>query len=153
MDTDAVNVKQLKDHTALEITNNNKVINQRMKEVVQLGQKAANNAERNANDYTDAKFNQIDNRINSSFQQLNDKIDENAKKANAGIASVAAMTNIPYVNYQKFSVGAGLGNYRNGNAIAVGMQYKLNENTHVRASTSWNSSDSAVFGGGIAIGW
>ncbi|HDX6504338.1 TPA: YadA-like family protein, partial [Escherichia coli] len=72
---------------------------------------------------------------------------------NAGIASVAAMTNIPYVNNQTFSAGVGVGNYRNGNAVAVGVQYKLNENTNIRASSSWNNTDGAVIGGGIAVGW
>ncbi|MEX6313551.1 YadA C-terminal domain-containing protein [Providencia manganoxydans] len=53
----------------------------------------------------------------------------------------------------RFSLGAGLGNYRNGNAVAVGAQYQIKENVNLRSSVSWNNSDSAVVGAGVAIGW
>ncbi|MEM7927807.1 YadA-like family protein, partial [Morganella morganii] len=52
-----------------------------------------------------------------------------------------------------FSAGMGVGNYRNGNAIAAGAQYKISDNVNVRTSVSWNNEDSAVVGGGIAVGW
>ncbi|EFO2945453.1 hypothetical protein DQ130_11520 [Escherichia coli] len=129
-------------YTDQEVTKNNGVINKNIQ-----------SAKQESFAYTDTKFNQINGKINSTFKQLNDKIEANAKKANAGIASVAAMTNIPYVNNQTFSAGVGVGNYRNGNAVAIGVQYKLNENTNIRASSSWNNTDGAVIGGGIAVGW
>ncbi|MCV1674725.1 YadA-like family protein, partial [Escherichia coli] len=129
-------------YTDQEVTKNNAVINKNIQ-----------TAKQESFSYTDYKFNQIEGQINSKFKQLNDKIEANAKKANAGIASVAAMSNIPYVNNQTFSAGVGVGNYRNGSAVAVGAQYNINENTHVRVSSSWNNTDGAVIGGGIAVGW
>lgn len=87
------------------------------------------------------------------FSQMDKKISKTAKQANSGIASVAAMSNIPYAMNTRFSLGAGLGNYRNGNAVAVGAQYQIKENVNLRSSVSWNNSDSAVVGAGIAIGW
>ncbi|WP_349335151.1 YadA C-terminal domain-containing protein [Escherichia albertii] len=129
-------------YTDQEVTKNNAVINKNIQ-----------TAKQESFSYTDYKFNQIEGQINSKFKQLDDKIEANAKKANAGIASVAAMSNIPYVNNQTFSAGVGVGNYRNGSAVAVGAQYNINENTHVRVSSSWNNTDGAVIGGGIAVGW
>ncbi|HAO0301408.1 TPA: hypothetical protein IGZ58_004693 [Escherichia coli] len=134
--------KESKIYTDQEITKNNTVINQNI-----------DRAKKESFAYTDDRFNQIDRKVNSAFKDLSDKIDSNARKANAGIASVAAMSNIPYVNNQTFSAGIGLGNYRNGNAIAVGVQYNMNEHVHLRASSSWNNTDGTVIGGGIAIGW
>lgn len=87
------------------------------------------------------------------FSQMDKKISKTAKQANSGIASVSAMSNIPYAMNTRFSLGAGLGNYRNGTAVAVGAQYQIKENVNLRSSVSWNNSDSAVVGAGVAIGW
>lgn len=107
-----------------------------------------------------AKFQQIESmhakaqaQNETRFSHMDKKISKTAKQANSGIASVAAMSNIPYAMNTRFSLGAGLGNYRNGNAVAVGAQYQIKENVNLRSSVSWNNSDSAVIGAGIAIGW
>lgn len=107
-----------------------------------------------------AKFQQLESmhmqnqaQNETRFSQMDKKISKTAKQANSGIASVAAMSNIPYAMNTRFSLGAGLGNYRNGNAVAVGAQYQIKENVNLRSSVSWNNSDSAVVGAGIAIGW
>ncbi|WP_228075387.1 YadA C-terminal domain-containing protein [Providencia alcalifaciens] len=91
--------------------------------------------------------------INSRFEQLESKINQTARDANAGIASVAAMTNIPYSTGTRFSAGLGVGNFKNGKAIAAGAQYQIKQNLNVRSSVSWNNSDSTVIGAGIAYGW
>ncbi|PHM57410.1 YadA-like family protein [Xenorhabdus hominickii] len=103
--------------------------------------------------YSEKRFNALESEMRQSVHKLDNKINRVEKRANAGIASVAAMTNIPYSNANRFSVGVGLGQYRDGSAIAVGTQAKVTENVNVRASTSWNNSDGAVFGAGVAIGW
>ncbi|HHR6036105.1 TPA: YadA-like family protein [Providencia alcalifaciens] len=90
---------------------------------------------------------------NSRFEQLESKINQTARDANAGIASVAAMTNIPYSTGTRFSAGLGVGNFKNGKAIAAGAQYQIKQNLNVRSSVSWNNSDSTVIGAGIAYGW
>ncbi|MEY0301853.1 YadA-like family protein [Providencia manganoxydans] len=98
-------------------------------------------------------FNKAQSENTAHFSQMEKKISKTTKQANSGIASVAAMSNIPYAMNTRFSLGAGLGNYRNGNAVAVGAQYQIKENVNLRSSVSWNNSDSAVVGAGVAIGW
>ncbi|MBS6212067.1 MAG: YadA-like family protein [Proteus hauseri] len=75
------------------------------------------------------------------------------KRANQGIASVAAMSNLPFTDTATFSTAIGIGNYRNATALAWGMQYRINENVKVRASTAWNETNSWVSAGGVGISW
>ncbi|WP_311751374.1 YadA C-terminal domain-containing protein [Proteus columbae] len=75
------------------------------------------------------------------------------KRANQGIASVAAMSNLPFTDNATFSTAIGIGNYRNATALAWGMQYRINENIKVRASTAWNESNSWVSAGGVGMSW
>lgn len=84
---------------------------------------------------------------------MDHKIDKADKRASAGIASVAAMANIPYVTNHTFSLGVGVGNYRDANAFATGAQYQINNSTLIRVSASWNTEDRAVVGGGVSYGW
>ncbi|HHE6467555.1 TPA: YadA-like family protein [Providencia rettgeri] len=99
------------------------------------------------------KFTNLENKFDHGIHQLDSKIDKRAQEANSGIASVAAMSNIPYATNTRFSAGIGAGNYKNGSAIAAGAQYQLKENINLRSSVSWNNSDAAVIGAGIAFGW
>lgn len=101
----------------------------------------------------EVKFKKLENKFDHGVSQLDSKIDKRAQEANAGIASVAAMSNIPYATNTRFSAGVGVGNYKNGSAIAAGAQYRLKENINLRSSVSWNNSDSAVIGAGVAFGW
>lgn len=75
------------------------------------------------------------------------------KKLNAGIAGVTAISSIPYVAENTFSYGIGLGNYEDGNAAAVGIQYKTSLNTNIRVNASWDSAHNSAFGVGLAGGW
>nr|ELR5069863.1 YadA-like family protein [Providencia rettgeri]ELR5221195.1 YadA-like family protein [Providencia rettgeri] len=101
----------------------------------------------------EVKFTKLENKFDHGVSQLESKIDKRAQEANAGIASVAAMSNIPYATNTRFSAGVGVGNYKNGSAIAAGAQYQLKENINLRSSVSWNNSDAAVIGAGVAFGW
>ncbi|WP_285316349.1 YadA C-terminal domain-containing protein [Providencia rettgeri] len=101
----------------------------------------------------EVKFTKLENKLDHRVSQLESKIDKRAQEANAGIASVAAMSNIPYATNTRFSAGVGVGNYKNGSAIAAGAQYQLKENINLRSSVSWNNSDAAVIGAGVAFGW
>uniref|UniRef100_UPI0028BD6D17 YadA C-terminal domain-containing protein n=1 Tax=Enterobacter huaxiensis TaxID=2494702 RepID=UPI0028BD6D17 len=90
----------------------------------------------------------------SNFGKLKSEVDENRKRASAGIAGVAAMANIPQVtNTQNFSVGAGVGTTDGENALAVGFSARATENVVVKASVSDDSQHNFVVGGGIAYGW
>ncbi|MBG5928379.1 YadA-like family protein [Providencia rettgeri] len=101
----------------------------------------------------EVKFTKLENKFDHGVNQLDSKIDKRTQEANSGIASVAAMSNIPYATNTRFSAGVGVGNYKNGSAIAAGAQYRLKENINLRSSVSWNNSDSAVIGAGVAFGW
>ncbi|EBS5474718.1 hypothetical protein DUU00_22825 [Salmonella enterica subsp. enterica serovar Ohio] len=116
-------------------------------------QNAANQAEQNANNYTDNRFDQLSHMMNQRFKQLDDKINRAEKRLNAGIAGVTAIASIPYVAENSFSYGIGLGNYQNGNAVAAGVQYKTSPNTNVRLNVSWDSSSNTALGVGLAGGW
>ena len=101
----------------------------------------------------ESSFKRMQKQQTEQFSHLDSKINQTARDANAGIASVAAMSNIPYITGNRFSVGLGAGNFKNGKAVAAGAQYQIKQNLNVRSSISWNNSDSAVIGAGIAYGW
>lgn len=86
-------------------------------------------------DKIDNKFYRNKEQNTLRFSQIDKKISKTAKQANAGIASVAAMTNIPYATNTRLSAGLGIGNYRNGNAVAAGVQFQIKENALFRGTT------------------
>lgn len=103
--------------------------------------------------YTDRRFGEAKAYTDSKFGQLSNKIERAEKRLNAGIAGVTAISSIPYVAENDFSYGVALGNYRNGNALAGGIQKKLSPNTNVRLNVSWDSSSNTALGVGFAGGW
>lgn len=117
-----------------------------------------------ANKYTTSSVNTLGKRIDKTlnhfqqkneqrFLQINNKIDRLEKRVNAGIAGVTAISSIPYVNNERFSFGMGVGHYRDAQAIAAGIQYKVNQNSNIRFNTSWNNGGDTNLGAGFAIGW
>ncbi|PHM45126.1 adhesin [Xenorhabdus mauleonii] len=103
--------------------------------------------------HTEKRFNNLETEMRQNFGKLDDKIKRVEKRANAGIASVLAMSNIPYGNTGRFSLGVGLGQYNNGSAIAIGAQAKVTENINIRASTGWNNAENVALGASVAIDW
>lgn len=97
------------------------------------------------------------NKLDSQFQhfksETNNRFYKVEKRANQGIASVAAMSNLPFTDSATLSTTIGIGNYHNATALAWGMQYRINENVKVRASTAWNDSNNFVSAGGVGISW
>lgn len=90
----------------------------------------------------------------NSFKQLKNQVDDNRKRASAGIAGVAAMANIPQViQGQTFAVGAGVGTTDGENALAVGMSARATEHVVVKASVSDDSQQNFVVGAGASYGW
>lgn len=131
----------------------NTIINERDESLKEYIEKSKNDSISIANEYTNNKFKNIfiDNDI--ALENMDNKIDKADKRASAGIASVAAMANIPYVTNHTFSLGVGVGNYRDANAFATGAQYQITESAIIRVSASWNTEDRGVVGGGISYGW
>lgn len=90
----------------------------------------------------------------ANFAQLNDKIDDNRKKASAGIAGVAAMANIPQVSQDStFSVGAGVGAYDSEQGLAVGFSGRINNNVVTKVSVSATTQSEFVMGAGVGFEW
>jgi hypothetical protein len=81
------------------------------------------------------------------------------KSVKAGIAGIAAMTNIPQVEqYKKFALGLGLGRYDGVTSMAIGASARLSENAIVKASVSngiagGGSRKSTVYGIGAGFSW
>nr|EBQ5245992.1 hypothetical protein [Salmonella enterica subsp. salamae] len=103
---------------------------------------AENNAVARSNDYTDNRFG-----------ELRKSLEHTEKRLNAGIAGVTALSSIPYASGNKFSYGIGAGNYRDGNAVAAGVQFLVSQSTNVRLNISWDSAGNNATGVGIAGGW
>jgi autotransporter adhesin len=96
----------------------------------------------------------LEQATNSKFNNLDKRIDENKRNANAGIAGVAAMANIPQVTeYQTFAIGAGAGHRESENALAVGFSARASQNTVIKASVAGDSQQTWTVGAGVSYGW
>ncbi len=96
----------------------------------------------------------LESQTSGNFAKLKSQVDDNRKRASAGISGVAAMANIPQVtNTQNFSVGAGVGTADSESALAVGFSARATENTIVKASVSDDSQHNFVAGAGVSYGW
>lgn len=90
----------------------------------------------------------------SGFSDLKRQIDDNRKDANAGIAGVAAMANIPQVTAnQDFSVGAGIGFRGDEQALAVGFSGRVTENVVTKVAVASDTQNGWTVGAGVAVGW
>ena len=75
------------------------------------------------------------------------------RKANAGVASVAAMANIPQpAPGKQFAVGIGYGNYESEDAYAVGAAANITENVSFKTSFG-RSNETNVIGAGFGFSW
>ncbi|ECZ0806851.1 hypothetical protein F7430_22165 [Salmonella enterica] len=96
----------------------------------------------------------LESENSANFGKLKSEVDQNRKRASAGIAGVAAMANIPQViQGQTFSVGAGMGNTDGESALAVGMSARASEHVVVKASVSNDTQHNFVVGAGVSYGW
>ena len=160
-DTDAVNVKQLKDYVAANDKDTITTV------------KAGNNIEVTANghDYTvslkkdvvdkidnataDIAVNkaQIDNLVNqigNKDTKINNMINNTRQEARRGIASASALAALHPLDYNpdhKVDVMGGVGHYRGKTAVALGAAYRPNENLMFTVGTAINGKDSSVNAG------
>ncbi|EKK5568070.1 YadA C-terminal domain-containing protein [Enterobacter hormaechei] len=96
----------------------------------------------------------LESENNANFGKLKSEVDQNRKRASAGIAGVAAMANIPQViQGQTFSFGAGVGTADSESALAVGVSARASEHVVVKASVSNDTQHNFVAGAGISYGW
>ncbi|EAW2493038.1 hypothetical protein AXL65_02105 [Salmonella enterica subsp. enterica] len=89
-----------------------------------------------------------------NFGKLKSQVEQNRKRASAGIAGVAAMANIPQVTAdQNFSIGAGVGNTDGESALSVGFSARATQNIVVKGAVSNDTQHNFVVGAGVSYGW
>lgn len=102
----------------------------------------------------ETRIESLEANTSANFGKLKSQVEENRKRASAGIAGVSAMANIPQViQGQTFSIGAGVGTADSQQALAVGFSARATENTVVKASVSNDSQHNFVAGAGLSYGW
>lgn len=100
------------------------------------------------------RIGELEQSTNQRFGALKNQVDRNKKDADAGVAGVAAMASIPQVTeYQTFSVGAGVGNRHDQQALAVGLSARAAQNVVVKVSAATDTNSGWTVGAGAAIGW
>lgn len=139
-DTDAVNVKQLKDYVA---TNDKDTIT-----TVVAGNNVSVTNDNNHNyevsvskDFSDkvdnntSRINDLDNKITDVGRNVLERANHYTDtQVNKGVAKASALAGLKFLDYNpkdKWSFAASVGHYRNANAVAVGAAYQPNENTMV----------------------
>lgn len=96
----------------------------------------------------------LESSTNSRFANIDKRIDQNRKQANAGISGAMAQANIPQVtDSQRFAVGAGVGGYDGENALAVGVSFHATQNVVVKATVSDDTAHNVGYGAGVSLGW
>ena len=132
-DTDAVNVKQMKDGNAKVLTD--------------------------AKAYTDTKVLDLENNFRDTsnrIDQTNHDVRKNREIAAQGIAGITAMTNIPMPSEQGAStVGLGMGHFDSQSAIAVGASHYFENGVAVKGafSSGFNNGNTTAVGAGVSYSW
>ncbi|HAV7961532.1 TPA: hypothetical protein JK846_003647 [Escherichia coli] len=102
----------------------------------------------------ESRIQDLEANTSANFGKLKSQVEQNRKRASAGIAGVAAMANIPPVNQgQTFAVGAGVGSTDGESALSVGFSARASESVTVKASVSNDTQHNFVVGAGVSYGW
>lgn len=101
------------------------------------------------------QLNQQGNIINQRIDNLADNVKKNKKRNDAGIASTAAMANIPQVMLAgKSGVGVGVGHRSGQSAIAVGYSRASDNAKHIiKLSVGMDTQSKATLGAGYMYQW
>ncbi|NUW58530.1 YadA-like family protein [Cronobacter muytjensii] len=102
----------------------------------------------------ESRITALESESNNAFRSLKSDVESNRKRAAVGIASVAAMSNIPQVtDSQNYSVGVGVGSNDAEGAVAVGFSARVSEHVVTKASVGAGSYGGATVGAGVSFGW
>ena len=93
------------------------------------------------------------NHYNTRLNSIEKTVHENRKVASAGISSAMAMSAIPYLEYEKYSMGMGIASYDGEAAISIGATWKISEKGNLRIQGSYDSQNKAGIGIGVAFSW
>ncbi|MEZ0533887.1 YadA-like family protein [Enterobacter sp. KB-221C9] len=108
-----------------------------------------------AQDLQDAKkvFSQQQANTNAQFKSLRDEVDGNKKEARSGAASAVAIASMPQVEAgQKVMFSAGVGSFKDEQAISVGASFHAGAAT-VKAGVSSSTNNDFAMGAGVGIGF
>ena len=93
------------------------------------------------------------NHYNTRLNSIEKTVHQNRKIASAGISSAMAMSSIPYLEYEKYSMGMGVASYDGEAAISIGATWKISEKGNLRIQGSYDSQNKAGVGIGVAFSW
>ncbi|WP_395301987.1 YadA-like family protein [Enterobacter mori] len=99
-------------------------------------------------------FAQAQSQSNAQFKNLKDEVDDNKKEARGGVASAVAIASMPQVEKdQAMMFSAGVGSFKNEQAISVGASFHAGEHTVIKAGISDSTNNDLAMGAGIGIGF
>lgn len=99
-------------------------------------------------------FAQAQSSSNAQFKNLKDEVDDNKKEARGGVASAVAIASMPQVEKdQAMMFSAGVGSFKNEQAINVGASFHAGEHTVIKAGISDSTNNDLAMGAGIGIGF
>lgn len=99
-------------------------------------------------------FAQAQSSSNAQFKNLKDEVDDNKKEARGGVASAVAIASMPQVEKdQAMMFSAGVGSFKNEQAISVGASFHASEHTVIKAGISDSTNNDLAMGAGIGIGF
>lgn len=107
-------------------------------------------------DLQDAKqsFAQQQSASNSQFKNLKDEVDDNKKESRSGAASAIAIASMPQVQVgQQVMFSAGVGTFKNEQALSVGASFHAGDATVIKAGVSDSTNNDFAMGAGIGIGF
>ncbi len=173
-DTDAVNLKQMKDADAKVLSD--------AKTYADVGDQATLSSAKGYTDsretvmrqeyktadakvlsdakaYTDTKVTDLENSfrdVSNRVDQTNQTVRKNRDIAAQGIAGISAMTNIPMpAEAGASTVGVGMGYYDSQSAIAVGASHYFDNGVAIKGafSTGFNNGNTTAVGAGVSYSW
>lgn len=161
-DTDAVNVKQLKDYVAANdkdthttVTAGNRVsvttgTNTDGTPNYTVGIDQATSDQINNNSSAINNLNQTINNVTDRYDSLTRTVSNNQKEARRGIAGAAAVAALHPLDFDpdhKLDIMAGVGHFKGQTATALGLAYRPNEDVMFTLGGAINGSDSVLNAG------
>jgi autotransporter adhesin len=105
-------------------------------------------------DNHEGRITDLESRTNGKFADIDKRLDDNRKKANAGTSTALAAAGIPQVlESQSFALGAAVGGYESEQAVAVGFSARVSSAVVVKAAVGTDTQHGIGYNAGVSIGW
>ena len=161
-DTDAVNVKQLKDYVAANDKDTHATVSAGNRMTVTSNTNTdgtpnytvaidqVTSDQINSNSTAINNLNQTINNVNDRYDSLTRTVSNNQKEARRGVAGAAAVAALHPLDFDpdhKLDVMAGVGHFKGQTATALGLAYRPNEDVMFTLGGAINGSDSVLNAG------